>query len=152
MQERLAADEVPGAVDRVSVSQRLLLVYELQAACVFTCRLGIGDLVTGANHDANLFHTGPQRLFDHDRKDGFLGAVPVDQGLQGQGPLLTGGRSDDGFCDLHTIASMLRIGRTALRPLCHNKGRIAKGWPASFDRLVCYMPYQQCTGGTLGVS
>jgi len=75
VQERLTADELPGAVDSVPVSSRLLLRDETHGARVPAGGLGVACLITWPDNNTDLPNIRSEGLFDQDAKNGFLSAV-----------------------------------------------------------------------------
>ena len=101
VQERLSGHKVAGAIDGVTVAQRVLLLHKSQPWGMLAGSRSVGGLVTGTNHHADLLHAGPQGLFHDDTQYGFLSAIAIDQRLQRQGALAAPCRGDDGFGYLH---------------------------------------------------
>ena len=100
-QDWITTGKIGGAGNRVAVTERSGLLHELQPLRLRSSRRPIGLLVTGTDHDANLFHPGLENLLDDDGNGGFLDAIAIDERLQRNGALIFSGGGDDGFLDLH---------------------------------------------------
>ena len=90
-----------GAEDGMAVTQRSRLLHKMQTAGVGAGGRAVGGLVARTDHNADLLDARLEHLFEDDGEGGFLGAVAVHEGLQGQGALVFAGGSDESFVYLH---------------------------------------------------
>jgi hypothetical protein len=130
MEEGIAAHKIPGTVDCVAVAQRFGLGDEVQAARVFARHIGVGFLVAGADDQGDVVHPRGDDLLDENAQDRLLHAVPVDEGLQGQGALSAPGRGDECFGDVHGCFSQrwLEDGMAIDWEDCTTKGQCTREW------------------------
>jgi hypothetical protein len=101
VQKGLATHKIAGAVDRVAVSaRRVVLGNEAHRSGKAAGSLRVSSLIAGPHYDANFSDVGCEGLFNQNAENGFFRAVP-DKGLQGKRPLISARRCDDRLLDPH---------------------------------------------------
>jgi hypothetical protein len=89
----------------MTVSERLLLGNEPKSTGMIAGNFRERRLVLRTEDNAELLDACPQGFFDEDAKDGFLPAVPVDEGLERKCLLSSSCRSNHGLGDSHVSPS-----------------------------------------------
>lgn len=74
---------------------------ELEAGGIRTRSLGVGRGIARSDHEDQVFNAGLQDLFGEDLQGGLRGAIPVNEGLEGEGPLMGTSGGDEGLLNLH---------------------------------------------------
>ena len=105
VQEGLALAKVAGAVHRVAITERLLLLDKGEPVRIRPRRRGVGRLVSRADHDTDLLDPRAKGLLGENGQERLVHAVAIGQGLQGQRALVAARRRDHGFDDSHPTTS-----------------------------------------------
>jgi hypothetical protein len=119
-QERVAPGKGGGAGDCMPVTKRPALFDELQPAGMGSRRGAKGRLVAGMHDETHLLDAGGQRFLNENAQGGLLHAVAIHESLEGQGSLVTTGRGDDSFFNVHDVLLLVSYQRRRLTPeRCH---------------------------------
>jgi hypothetical protein len=112
-QKRFASGETAGAMNRVSIPERVGLFHELEAIGMTAGRCFVGLLVPRANDHADLLHAGFQNLLYYNGQRRFLNPVAIDESLEWERALTFTGSGDDSFFNFHG-KSIVKLRRASL--------------------------------------
>ncbi len=137
VQKRIAAHEIPRAVNRVAIAERPRLRDEANHSSVIAGRLQVAALIARPHHHANFLYLGGQRLFDQDREDRFLAAVPIDQGLQRKRALVGASGGNHRFLKSQVVWDSWKHSVTNGRgSFVGQRWHLAAGWYPAFQEPI----------------
>jgi hypothetical protein len=104
VKEGFRANKIPGAVNRMPITQGLLLRDEAQSSAVTAHRVervGVRLFIAWRDDDGNLFYARAQHFLYQDAQHGLVCPVAVNQHLEWQRALVTTCCRDDSLSDIH---------------------------------------------------